>query len=296
MIYAIPFPDISPILVEIPLGFTSLPIRWYALAYIVGIYLGYLMARSAVQKPHLWKNDEPLITRQQLDDLLFWVIVGVIVGGRLGYVIFYGQGTYWSDPVSILRVWDGGMSFHGGFLGVILVSIIHSIKWRVSILSLLDLLALGTPIGILLGRLANFINAELWGRPTDVAWGVIFPGDRAQNCPGVEGLCARHPSQLYEAGLEGLLLGLALFVLVYGPKWFKTPGAIGGMFVGGYGLGRFIVEYFREADAQFVSPDNPLGHVFFIGPLGLSQGQLLSFPMILVGFATILIVRSRKSA
>lgn len=296
MLYAIPFPDISPNLVEIPLGFTTLPIRWYALAYIVGIYLGFRLARHAITRSGLWADENPPMSREQLDDFLTWLILGIIIGGRLGYVLFYGQGSYWEDPVSILRVWDGGMSFHGGFLGVAIVALAFAWKNRIPIPGLADILALGTPPGLFLGRIANFINAELWGRPTDLPWGVIFPGTRAQDCPGFEGLCARHPSQLYEAGLEGLLLGAALTWLALSRGWLKMPGAICGLFLAGYGLSRFAVEFVRQADPQFITPDNPMGYALQLGTWGLSQGQILSLPMVFVGLLILLMSRRRRAS
>lgn len=293
MLFAIPFPDISPVLVEIPLGFTTLPIRWYALAYIVGIYLGYLLIRRIIAQPPLWQGDTPPMDRPQLEDLLTWLIVGIILGGRIGYVLFYGQGSFWENPLDIVKVWEGGMAFHGGFLGVVLAGFIFARRNSIPIAKLADALAFATPPGLLLGRLANFINAELWGRPTDLPWGVIFRGARAQDCPGVEGLCARHPSQLYEAGLEGLLLGAVLLWLVYARHWLRTPGAICGMFLAGYGLARFFVEFFRQADAQFMTADNPAGYVIQFGAWGLQQGQLLSLPMIAIGVLFIALARWR---
>jgi len=185
------------------------------------------------------------------------------------------------------------MAFHGGFLGVVVAGLIFAWKYQISIPKLADLAALCAPPGLLFGRIANFINAELWGRPTEVPWGVIFPGVRAQDCPEVAGLCARHPSQLYEAGLEGLVLGLALVWLAFARGWLKTSGAICGFFLAGYGTARFFVEFYRVADDQYITPDNPLGRVVFIGDFGLSMGQLLSTPMILVGLAFIVLARRR---
>ena len=294
MLLAIPFPDISPVLVEIPLGPISLPIRWYALAYIVGIVLGYLLLRRAIDRPVLWQDDAPPMDRARLEDLLTWMILGIILGGRLGYVLFYGQGQFLSDPMAILRVWEGGMAFHGGFLGVLVAGFIFARRHDIPYAKLADGLALATPPGLLLGRLANFINAELWGRPTDAPWGVFFPGQAAQNCPGIEGLCARHPSQLYEAGLEGLLLGALLIILAFVRGWLKTPGALCGTFIAGYGLSRFIVELYREADAQFITADNPLGLILHIGNFGVSMGQLLSLPMIAAGLLILAIARRAK--
>ncbi len=294
MMFAIPFPDISPVLVEIPLGFTSLPIRWYALAYIVGIYLGYKLAQRTLARADLWKQNEPPFDGPRLEEFLTWLILGIILGGRLGYVLFYGQGQFLEDPMSVLRLWEGGMAFHGGLLGVIVAGLIFCWKHQIPLAGMADTLALGTPPGLLLGRVANFINAELWGSPTDAPWGVIFPGRAAQDCPAVEGLCARHPSQLYEAGLEGLLLGAVLIWLAYRRDWLKRPGMICGLFVAGYGISRFIVEFYRVSDAQFVTPENPLGHVIRFGEAGLSMGQILSLPMVLIGLL-ILALAMRRS-
>lgn len=283
LVNAIPFPDFSPVLVEIPLGFTTLPIRWYALAYIVGIWLGYVLARRTLARSTLWKDNTPPLSPEQLEEFLTWVIVGIILGGRIGYVLFYGHGQFLDDPLSIFRVWEGGMAFHGGFMGVVAAGLLFCWKHKISVVGLADLLALATPLGLLLGRVANFINGELWGRPTDLPWGVIFPGAAAQDCPGVDGPCARHPSQLYEAGLEGLVLGLLLVAMVYAGGWLKRPGVICGTFIAGYGLSRFIVEYFRQADAQFITVENPMGHILRFGDAGVTMGQLLSLPMLGAG-------------
>ncbi|MCV6592560.1 MAG: prolipoprotein diacylglyceryl transferase [Silicimonas sp.] len=293
MLLAIPFPDLSPVLVEIPLGPVSLPIRWYALAYIVGFIVGYQLLRRALDRPHLWKDDAAPFGRDRLEDLLTWMVAGVILGGRMGYVFFYGDGQFLSDPLSILRVWEGGMSFHGGFLGVVVAGAIFARRNGISPAKLADGMAIATPVGLGLGRIANFINAELWGRPTDLPWGVIFPGTAAQTCPGVEGLCARHPSQLYEAGLEGLALGALIFWLAFARNWLKTPGALAGVFVAGYGASRFIVEFFRQADGQFISADNPMGYALSLGPLGVTMGQLLSLPMVALGLALLFLARRR---
>lgn len=294
MQYAIPFPaSLDPVWFEIPLGPISLPIRWYALAYIVGIVLGYLLLRRTLARPVLWRDETPPMTREQLDDLLTWLIAGIILGGRMGHVLFYWQGSFLESPTEVFKIWEGGMSFHGGLLGVVVVSLIFAWRNKVPIAPLADGLALATPIGLLLGRLANFVNAELWGRPTDLPWGVIFPGVRAQDCPAVEGLCARHPSQLYEAGLEGLLLGLVLIWLAYGRKWLRSPGGICGVFLAGYGISRFMVEFVRQADVQFITPDNPLGHNFWLFGIGMSQGQALSLPMIVLGLLILVVARWR---
>ncbi len=293
-ILAIPFPEISPVLVEIPLGFTTLPIRWYALAYIVGIWLGYRLAKRTVERVALWKDDTPAMSGELLEAFLTWLILGIILGGRIGYVIGYGDGQFLEDPMSVFRVWEGGMAFHGGFLGVTIAGLVFCWKHKLPLAKVADLLALGTPPGILLGRLANFINAELWGRPTDAPWAVIFPGAAAQDCPGIEGLCARHPSQLYEAGLEGLLLGALLIWLVYARNWLKRPGMIAGLFIAGYGLSRFIVEFYRQADAQFRTAENPMGYVLQLGEFGITRGQQLSLPMIAAGLLILALALRRR--
>ena len=189
---------------------------------------------------------------------------------------------YALNPLSIFRIWDGGMAFHGGFIGVIVAVILFCRANKLSLLSTADLIAVSTPPGLFFGRVANFINAELWGRPTEVYWGVIFPGDLAQQCDGLVGLCARHPSQLYEAGLEGLLLFLVLLYIAL-KGGFKRPGLMTGVFSLGYGASRFLVEYFRVPDPQFFSQFNPYGFAFKIGDYGLTMGQTLSMPMIFVG-------------
>lgn len=293
MPFAIPFPDISPELFAIDIGGFSFALRWYALAYIAAILVGWGMARRLVGRPVLWPADTAPMTKAQLDDLITWIIVGIIAGGRLGFVLFYQPAYYLAHPAEILMVWQGGMSFHGGFLGVCLAVAIFSRRNAIPLGQLADLAAVATPPGLLFGRLANFINAELWGRPTDLPWGVIFPGDRAQFCPGVEGLCARHPSQLYEAGLEGLVLGLVLWVMATRRGALKTPWMITGVFLAGYGLSRVIVEYFRQADPQYITPDNPWGHVIRLGEAGLTMGQILSLPMLITGLIVILWARRR---
>ncbi|WP_208352413.1 prolipoprotein diacylglyceryl transferase [Pseudaestuariivita rosea] len=293
MLAAIPFPDISPEIFSISIGGFDFALRWYAMAYIVGIIIGVTLVIRATKQPALWPNNTPPLTRQQIDDLLMWLVLGVILGGRLGYVIFYKPMEYLQDPLAIFMVWEGGMAFHGGFLGVILAAYIYCRRYDIPKLSVGDAIALATPPGLLLGRIANFINAELWGRPTDLPWGVIFPGRAAQNCPDIVGLCARHPSQLYEALLEGLILGAVLIYLVWRRGALRTPGLVGGVFLIGYGLARFMVEFVRQPDAQFVSEINPIGFYVHIQGYGLTAGQLLSLPMIIFGI--ILIQYARRT-
>ncbi|SEP81095.1 prolipoprotein diacylglyceryl transferase [Thalassovita taeanensis] len=287
----IPFPDISPEIFSIPLFGFEFALRWYALAYIAGILIGWRIVVAAVKRPNLWPNDRAPMTPAQVEDLLSWVILGIILGGRLGFVLFYKPGYYLRNPTEIPMVWQGGMSFHGGFLGVVLVALVFTARHKIPRLSAGDALALAVPTGLMLGRIANFINAELWGRPTTLPWGVAFPGASAQTCEGVIGLCARHPSQLYEAALEGLVLGLLLLWLAFRRGALKIPGQVMGLFVIGYGIARFIVEFFRQADDQFISLDNPMGYVVHLGPAGVTMGQLLSLPMILLGLAIVLYAR-----
>lgn len=286
---AIPFPDLSPELFSIEIGGFAFALRWYALAYIAGLLIAWWLAARAVSVARLWPADRPPMTRDQVEELMTWVILGVVIGGRLGFVLFYQPAYYLANPAQIPMIWQGGMAFHGGFLGVVVAGIWFCRKHGVAPLSLADALALATPPGLLLGRVANFINAELWGRPTDLPWGVVFPGAAAQDCPGVLGPCARHPSQLYEAGLEGLVLGLVLWAMVRGGA-LARPGRVAGAFLAGYGLARFVVEFARQADPQFVTPDNPWGHV----ALGMTMGQLLSLPMTAAGLW--LVARARRAA
>ncbi len=294
MIALIPFPDIAPEIFSISLFGVDFALRWYAMAYIVGIVLGWRLAVRAIKQPALWHDNKPVMSVAQIEDLLTWIILGVILGGRLGYVFFYQPGYYRANPGEILAVWQGGMSFHGGLLGVVFAGLIYTWRHQIARLSAADVMALGVPPGLLLGRLANFINAELWGRQTDLPWGVAFPGAAAQDCAGVEGLCGRHPSQLYEAGLEGLLLGGLLIWLVWARGVLKLPGILAGTFFAGYGASRFFVEFFRQPDAQFVTPDNPLGLAWQMGGWGLTMGQILSAPMIVVGLW--LVLRARRTA
>ncbi len=289
----IPFPNISPEIFTISIGSFDFSLRWYALAYIVGILLGWRLMVAVMRRPKLWPNDTPPMTAEQVDDLMTWIVLGVILGGRLGFVLFYKPEYYLANPAEIPMVWHGGMAFHGGLLGVFLACMLYWTRQNTPKMSAADAVALGTPIGLCLGRIANFINAELWGRPTDLPWGVIFPGAEAQNCPGVVGLCARHPSQLYESALEGVVLGILLLYLVYRRDALKFPGRVLGVFLIGYGLSRIFVELFRQADEQFITDANPMGYVIHFGTYGLSMGQLLSVPMVLLGLYFLLTSRRR---
>jgi len=291
---AIQFPDLSPEIFTLPIFGMEFALRWYAMAYIVGIIIGWRLVVATLRRPHLWKNDTPVMRESQVEDLLTWVVLGVILGGRLGYVLFYKPAYFVENPAEILMLWQGGMSFHGGLLGVIIACVGFSWRQRIPWLSVADVLCMATPVGLLLGRIANFINAELWGRPTDLPWGVIFPGEMAQYCPQVVGACARHPSQLYEALLEGLILGAVLLWLVFRKGALKRVGTVTGVFFAGYGLARFLVEFVRQPDAQFVSEGNPLGLAFHVGGYGLTMGQILSLPMF--ALAAYLVIRARGRA
>ena len=275
----IPFPPITPEIFSVDIAGFHLALRWYALAYIAGLLGGWLLIRRALRTPRLWAG-APVMTEAQLESLLTWVIVGVILGGRIGYVLFYQPGVYLEDPLQILRVWEGGMAFHGGFAGVVVSGVLFCRREKISMLSTGDMMAMVAPIGLFLGRVANFINAELWGRATDVPWAVGFPGEAAL-CAGV--VCGRHPSQLYEAALEGLVLGVLVLWAVWRAGWLRRPGRVMGLFVAGYGLARFAVEFVRQPDAQFVTAGNPLGLAWHVGGWGLTQGQALSLPMVAVG-------------
>jgi phosphatidylglycerol:prolipoprotein diacylglycerol transferase len=261
---AIPFPALDPVLVS----FGPFVLRWYALAYIGGLLIGWWLTRRLVSNPALWGGTAPM-KPADLDDALFWIALGVILGGRLGFVLLYNFDYYSQHPLDALMVWRGGMSFHGGFLGTVVAMILFARSRGIPTWSLFDLVAATVPIGLFLGRIANFINSELWGRVTDVPWGVIFPNGGPE---------PRHPSQLYQAGLEGIcLFVMAMIAIRLGA--LRRPGLLAAMFATGYGIARSIGELFRQPDPQ-------IG--FLWG--GLTMGMLLSFPMIAIG--VIFIVRA----
>jgi phosphatidylglycerol---prolipoprotein diacylglyceryl transferase len=264
MLFALPFPAIDPVLIAIG----PFAIRWYALAYIGSLLLGWRYVRWLSTLP------PPVMTREQADDLLVWITLGVILGGRIGYVVFYKPLYYLQHPLEALAVWHGGMSFHGGLIGVLLAGYLFARRNGLHPLRVGDMVAAATPIGLFFGRLANFINGELFGRPSDVPWAMVFPHG---------GPLPRHPSQLYEAALEGLVLFTILLLCALRPTLRARPGLIGGVFLAGYGLARSTAELFRE-------PDEHLG--FLLG--GATMGQLLSLPMILLGL--FLILRTRAPA
>jgi phosphatidylglycerol:prolipoprotein diacylglycerol transferase len=266
----LPFPNIDPVLFSIG----PFAVRWYALAYIVGILGGWFYARAIVRSQSLWGGPAPL-TVTDYDDFILWVTVGIIFGGRIGYVLFYNAPYFVEHPLEVFKLWNGGMSFHGGFLGCVLAVVLFARVRGISWLSLGDITCAVAPIGLFLGRLANFVNAELWGRVTDVPWAMVFPGG---------GPLPRHPSQLYEALLEGLVL-LAVLAFVMRAGALRRPGTVIGAFALGYGIARFFCEFFREPDPQ-------LG--FLWG--GLTMGMLLSLPLMLVGIAFLWAARRAKPA
>lgn len=203
---AIPFPDISPEIVTLHIAAVSLSLKWYGLSYIAGVVLAGWIAHRAIGTPSLWRDGRPAMTNIELSAFIAWIGLGIILGGRIGSILFYRPDHYLHDPLAAFALWEGGMSFHGGLIGVSVTTLIFCRRYDIPILPTADLLALGAPIGLFLGRLANFVNAELWGRPTNLPWGVIFPGEAAQACGQPVGeICARHPSQIYEAILEGAL-------------------------------------------------------------------------------------------
>ena len=258
------FPAIDPEILRIG----PFALRWYALAYIAGIVIGWRLALRAADAP------PRRVTRAQVDDFVSWATLGIILGGRLGYVLFYKPGYYLSNPGEILALWRGGMSFHGGMLGVIGATLLFARRRGVPLLALGDVVALAAPIGLFFGRIANFINAELYGRASDVAWAMVFPTDPLQ--------LPRHPSQLYEAALEGLALFAALALLAWRSDARLRPGTLAGSFLVGYSIARIACEFFREPDAH-------LGFLY----AGATMGQLLCLPMLAAGI--VLVARARRA-
>jgi phosphatidylglycerol---prolipoprotein diacylglyceryl transferase len=271
-LFAFPFPAIDPIAIAVG----PVAIRWYALAYVAGLLGGWFYARRLAARTELW-TPLPQPSAADIDDLIVWVALGVVLGGRLGYVLFYNLDAYLARPAEILAVWHGGMSFHGGFLGAVLAIVGLARSRGLNPLALLDMAAVVTPIGLFFGRIANFINGELWGRVApDFPYAVVFP---------YAGPLPRHPSQLYEAFAEGLVLFVVLAVAVR-RVGFHRPGLIGGLFVFGYAVARILCEFFREPDPQlgflFGSSVEALGG-------GVTMGMLLSVPMAIVGAAAMVL-------
>ena len=256
-------PDIDPVAFSVG----KLAIRWYALSYVAGIFLGWWYLGHIDKEPKIF-------SQKAYDDFIMWAVLGVIVGGRLGYVLFYGLEHFLEHPLDIFAVWNGGMSFHGGVLGSILAMYLMSCIYKINFLKMTDLVACVTPIGLFFGRIANFINGELYGRVTDVSWAVVFNTDKYRY--------PRHPSQLYEAFLEGIVLLVILAVLVRKDSIRARSGMLSGVFMAGYALFRFTAEFFREPDI----------HIGFILE-SVTMGQILSIPMFMLGIW--LIVRNKKA-
>jgi phosphatidylglycerol:prolipoprotein diacylglycerol transferase len=284
---ALPFPDIGSAIFTLPavhvggLTLGPFPLRWYALAYIAGILLGWRYALGLVRNDKLWRGQPPAATAVQIDDLILWLTLGVIVGGRVGYLLFYmlplaeGRQVLAADPMEALRLWHGGMSFHGGAIGVTVAMIVFAARNRLNLLSLADMVAACTPIGLMFGRLANFINGELWGRVTTAPWGMVFCSPAIATGPDGEciaGYQPRHPSQLYEAALEGLILFLILRLATHRGGWLARRGTVTGLFLLGYGAFRIALENVRMPDAGLRDL-----------PLGLTVGMMLSAPMVAAG-------------
>lgn len=261
---SIAYPVINPVLIEV----FGLPLRWYALAYIAGLLIGWLYVRLLVSTPFLWGKRLTPPGLIVIDDLLIYAALGVIIGGRIGYVLFYNPAFYFAHPLEIPMVWKGGMAFHGGLAGTAIALYFLAKKYRVRLLTMTDLCAAAVPIGLFLGRIANFIKPELWGRVSDVPWAMVFPG---------AGPLPRHPSQLYEACLEGIVLFILLAIAVWRGGTLQRPGLVTGLFCLGYGIARIVSEFFREPDPQ-------LGFLFG----GATMGMLLSLPLIFLGAGLIL--------
>ncbi|QWK76974.1 prolipoprotein diacylglyceryl transferase [Ochrobactrum sp. BTU1] len=257
---ALAFPNIDPVIFSVG----PLAVHWYGLGYVVGIMFAWWYGKKLLRNHRLWGNNQPPMQPEALDDFVIWAALGVVLGGRIGYVLFYNFSYYLSNPLAIPAVWDGGMSFHGGTLGTTIAMIWFARSRGIKVWSMFDVIAAGVPVGLGVVRVANFINSELWGRVSDVPWAFYFPNGGPE---------PRHPSQLYEAFLEGFVLFFVLLLLVWVGKKLKAPGFIAGTFVLGYGLSRIIVEFFREPDAQ-------LGYLF---GGWLTMGMILSLPMMIIG-------------
>lgn len=257
---ALPFPDIDPILIRIG----PVAIHWYGLGYVVGILFAWWYAKRLLTNSKLWAGGKPPADAVAIDDFVLWAAAGVVLGGRLGYVLFYDLPRYADNPLAAFAVWEGGMSFHGGLLGVTVAMILFARSRGISTWSLFDLVAAGVPVGLGLVRSTNFINSELWGRVTDVPWAFVFPNGGPE---------PRHPSQLYEALLEGLVLFLILRVLTHSFGKLARPGFVAGAFIAWYGLSRIFVEFFRMPDA----------HLGYLSGGWLTMGMVLSTPMVLIG-------------
>ena len=268
---ALPFPDINPIALE----FGPLAVRWYGLAYLTGVALGVLYGITLLRRPSLWVDNTPPFTPAEWLDFGFWAILAIVIGGRLGFVIFYDPAYYFANPLAIPQTWDGGMSFHGGLIGLVVVLFLFARAKNARFLSGIDLLGAVAPLGLMLGRIANFINGELFGKPTDLPWGVVFPNG---------GGMPRHPSQLYEAALEGLLLFLVIRVVTHIFQGLRRPGLVAGVFGIGYALSRILVETVRLPDPQ----------VGYLYGGWLTLGMVYSVPVLIAGIGLVIYALRKK--
>jgi phosphatidylglycerol---prolipoprotein diacylglyceryl transferase len=268
---AIPFPDID----AVALSIGPLSIKWYGLAYMAGFILGWLYVASLLKQPRLWAGNAAPMEPARADDLLLYVTVGVILGGRLGQVLLYEPGYYFANPAEIVKVWKGGMAFHGALVGSGLAVLLFAYRNGVPARSVMDLCCAGVPFGLIFGRIANFINMEHWGRPTDVPWAVIFPN---------AGVAGRHPSQLYEAALEGVVMLIIIRIMTHHVLALKRPGLVTGVWLVWYAIARTICEFFREPETI---------HALNLEPF--TAGQLYSLPMFLLGLYFIMSARSNEA-
>ncbi|OCW59111.1 prolipoprotein diacylglyceryl transferase [Hoeflea olei] len=266
----IAFPDIDPVIFSVG----PVHIRWYGLAYVVGILLGWRYARALVENARLWPAAGSRITALDIDDFLIWATVGIVAGGRIGYILFYDMAAVSADPLRAFEIWNGGMSFHGGLLGTLIAMVLFARKRGIPLFNLFDVVCAVVPVGLFFGRLANFINSELWGKLTDMPWAVVFP---------TGGPFPRHPTQLYEAGLEGILLLALLAWLIYRHRALAFPGLVSGLFVAGYALARIFVEFYREPDVQ----------IGYLAGGWLTMGMVLSLPMLAIGVFVAATARAR---
>jgi phosphatidylglycerol:prolipoprotein diacylglycerol transferase len=271
-LFVLPFPSFNPIALE----FGPLSVKWYGLAYMAGLLLGWLYIKYLLTLDRLWPAGKRPFEPNKADDLLIYMTLGVLLGGRLGFVLFYEPGYFFHHPLDVVAVWNGGMAFHGALLGSILAMVVFSRRVGARTWSVMDLCAAATPMGLFFGRFANFINGELWGRPSTVPWSMVFPGPGAGPTP-------RHPSQLYEAGLEGLALFAVLTWLTHRKLALRQPGLLAGTFLAGYGLARSFCELFREPDPR---------HFLTVGPF--TAGILYSLPMIVAGVLIVYTTLKRK--
>ena len=287
---AILLPPLDPELFSIDLFGVSFALRWYALSYIAGFLISLFWFKHLVRSTALWGNHKPPMDPKSPETLLTWIIIGILIGGRIGYILFYRLEYFVDNPIEVFKIWTGGMSFHGAGIGMVLATILFCQKNKFPLASTCDTIAITITPGLFLGRLANFINGELYGRISDVSWAVVFYDGPASYClQPINELCSRHPSQIYEALLEGALLCVVLSVLVYRFKVFWRPWLLSGVLFFGYGLARIFVELFRQSDSQFINPNNPMGYIItFSDWVGLSMGQILSLPMVIVGLSLIL--------